>query len=288
MKSTFFDKTHWYVSKSNDAFFMEVMAANLMVSLKEYIEYSNEFYILYFLIRGSNIVEIDNNKYELAEGDIVFSKINNNLSFTSQDENLVHVAIHFRYNEADAFMFEDLDCIIDEFDLGISIFRFNHEILDFVIHKIKSFLSLDKEMMNIYSYGFLTDLMMNLFLNREHSLYVKRPYIERFENQLNILNIENYINQNFMDSITTEKIAQYFKMSRPYICRYFKQETGITVNEYITKVRIDHAKYLLENTAEKIINIATAVGYQSNSQFNKNFKEMMKITPQEYRDRRLE
>lgn len=288
MKSTFFDKTHWYVSKSNDAFFMEVMAANLMVSLKEYIEYSNEFYILYFLIRGSNIVEIDNNKYELAEGDIVFSKINNTLSFTSQDENLVHVAIHFRYNEADAFMFEDLDCIIDEFDLGISIFRFNYEILDFVIHKIKSFLSLDKEMMNIYSYGFLTDLMMNLFLNREHSLYVKRPYIERFKNQLNILNIENYINQNFMDSITTEKIAQYFKMSRPYICRYFKQETGITVNEYITKVRIDHAKYLLENTAEKIINIATAVGYQSNSQFNKNFKEMMKITPQEYRDRRLE
>lgn len=288
MKSTFFDKTHWYVSKSNDAFFMEVMAANLMVSLKEYIEYSNEFYILYFLIRGSNIVEIDNNKYELAEGDIVFSKINNTLSFTSQDENLVHVAIHFRYNEADAFMFEDLDCIIDEFDSGISIFRFNYEILDFVIHKIKSFLSLDKEMMNIYSYGFLTDLMMNLFLNREHSLYVKRPYIERFENQLNILNIENYINQNFMDSITTEKIAQYFEMSRPYICRYFKQETGITVNEYITKVRIDHAKYLLENTAEKIINIATAVGYQSNSQFNKNFKEMMKITPQEYRDRRLE
>lgn len=288
MKSTFFDKTHWYVSKSNDAFFMEVMAENLMVSLKEYIEYSNEFYILYFLIRGSNIVEIDNNKYELAEGDIVFSKINNALSFTSQDENLVHVAIHFRYNESDAFMFEDLDCIIDEFDLGISIFRFNHEILDFVIHKIKSFLSLDKEMMNIYSYGFLTDLLMNLFLNREHSLYVKRPYIERFENQLNILNIENYINQNFMDSITTEKIAQYFKMSRPYICRYFKQETGITVNEYITKVRIDHAKYLLENTTEKIINIATAVGYQSNSQFNKNFKEMMKITPQEYRDRRLE
>lgn len=286
MKSTFFDKTHWYVSKSNDAFFMEVMAANLMVSLKEYIEYSNEFYILYFLIRGSNIVEIDNNKYELAEGDIVFSKINNTLSFTSQDENLVHVAIHFRYNEADAFMFEDLDCIIDEFDSGISIFRFNYEILDFVIHKIKSFLSLDKEMMNIYSYGFLTDLMMNLFLNREHSLYVKRPYIERFENQLNILNIENYINQNFMNSITTEKIAQYFEMSRPYICRYFKQETGITVNEYITKVRIDHAKYLLENTAEKIINIATAVGYQSNSQFNKNFKEMMKITPQEYRDRR--
>lgn len=265
---------------------MEVMAANLMVSLKEYIEYSNEFYILYFLIRGSNIVEIDNNKYELAEGDIVFSKINNTLSFTSQDENLVHVAIHFRYNEADAFMFEDLDCIIDEFDSGISIFRFNYEILDFVIHKIKSFLSLDKEMMNIYSYGFLTDLMMNLFLNREHSLYVKRPYIERFENQLNILNIENYINQNFMNSITTEKIAQYFEMSRPYICRYFKQETGITVNEYITKVRIDHAKYLLENTAEKIINIATAVGYQSNSQFNKNFKEMMKITPQEYRDRR--
>jgi AraC-like DNA-binding protein len=72
-------------------------------------------------------------------------------------------------------------------------------------------------------------------------------------------------------------------ISISYISRYFKEQTGQTVLDYVNYLRIDHAKQLLETTDEPIENVIKSIGYFDVSSFIRKFKKDMGITPGEYR-----
>jgi len=63
----------------------------------------------------------------------------------------------------------------------------------------------------------------------------------------------------------------------------FKEETGLSLSEYIKKVRIDYGKYLLLNTNVKIADCAIEAGFFDQSHFTKTFKQVEKSTPAQFR-----
>lgn len=65
----------------------------------------------------------------------------------------------------------------------------------------------------------------------------------------------------------------------------FKQETGETLLEYMTKVRVEKAKGLLTDTDRKVLDITTAVGYNHETYFRNVFKHYTGLTPKEYREK---
>ncbi len=67
------------------------------------------------------------------------------------------------------------------------------------------------------------------------------------------------------------------------MCAVFKQVTGSTINQYITHVRIEAAKNMLEDTSVKLYDIGFLIGYVEPSYFSKIFKKMTALTPKEYR-----
>ncbi|WP_078552900.1 response regulator [Bacillus alkalicellulosilyticus] len=95
--------------------------------------------------------------------------------------------------------------------------------------------------------------------------------------------IEEYIRSNYQKDIKLKEIADRFFLSREYISRKFKQEYEATITDYVTKIRIDKAKELLENPFLKIYEIADTVGYQNDKYFIKVFKKNVGMTPNEYR-----
>ncbi|OIJ22289.1 hypothetical protein BKP45_06515 [Anaerobacillus alkalidiazotrophicus] len=95
--------------------------------------------------------------------------------------------------------------------------------------------------------------------------------------------IEEYIRANYEKDIKLQDIADRFYLSREYISRKFKQEYHETITDYLTKIRIERAKGLLENPYLKIYDIAEAVGYQNDKYFIKVFKKLEGMTPNEYR-----
>ena len=95
--------------------------------------------------------------------------------------------------------------------------------------------------------------------------------------------IIEYIQQNFCSNISTTMLAEQFGLSSSYISNLLKQELGIRYNDYITNLRMDHAKQLLLSTNSSVKSITTACGYYSQSHFTKLFSEYEGCTPLEYR-----
>lgn len=93
-----------------------------------------------------------------------------------------------------------------------------------------------------------------------------------------------YIDQNYDQDLSLQVLSQYVHLSKNYFSNLFKRETGEGVIDYITKVRLDHAKALLRNTDLKSSEISVLVGISDSKYFSKLFKKMTGVTPSEYRE----
>lgn len=90
---------------------------------------------------------------------------------------------------------------------------------------------------------------------------------------------ENYDDCNFSVQDTAERLG----LSGSYISQYFKQQTGDTLSNYVSSLRIKKARSLLENTAMPLQMVAESVGYYSLNSFIRRFKQITGVTPGEYR-----
>lgn len=87
-------------------------------------------------------------------------------------------------------------------------------------------------------------------------------------------------------AVTTRELSRTLGMNRTYLCKRFQQEAGMTVNHYVTAVKMDEARRLLEVTKKTSAEIAGILGYSSQSYFQSVFKKTAGETPGEYRRQR--
>jgi two-component system response regulator YesN len=93
------------------------------------------------------------------------------------------------------------------------------------------------------------------------------------------------IEQNYANGdLTAADIGKAVFLTPTYVSLLFKQETGQTVGEYLTQVRIEKAKELLRDPQYKSYDICHAIGYTDPSYFTKLFKKATGVTPSVYRD----
>lgn len=100
-----------------------------------------------------------------------------------------------------------------------------------------------------------------------------------------ILAIHQYTQAHLGGDLSLTKLSTVVHHSPTYLSRLYKRMTGTMLSDYITKERMKKAQQQLAETSMKIGDIATHVGYEAAPQFNRSFKKMFKLTPQEYRDR---
>ncbi|MCH5274734.1 MAG: helix-turn-helix transcriptional regulator [Lachnospiraceae bacterium] len=95
----------------------------------------------------------------------------------------------------------------------------------------------------------------------------------------------HFIEQSYMDPLTLEDIAASIHVSKSECCRCFKRALGLTPFEYLMKYRIfESTKRIIngDESAKSISTLATSVGFNSSSYYNKLFKKYLKCTPTEY------
>ena len=76
-----------------------------------------------------------------------------------------------------------------------------------------------------------------------------------------LIDVANYIQQNLSSPITVENIAEALYMSRPYLSKKFKKETGISVSDFIHRQKIEEAKRLLKYTDKSLLSISIYLSY---------------------------
>jgi len=93
----------------------------------------------------------------------------------------------------------------------------------------------------------------------------------------------DYIEKNYMnEDMSLNMVCEYLCVSTSYFSAIFKNYTGETFIEALTRVRIDKAKDLLESSDMKNYEVAMAVGYRDPHYFSSIFKKRVKMTPTEY------
>ena len=83
--------------------------------------------------------------------------------------------------------------------------------------------------------------------------------------------------------LTVAELARDAGLTANWFGEVFKQQTGLTVNAYQTKLRIDHARKQLEQQTSRITDIALDCGYDDPSYFARVFRRVTGVTPRDYR-----
>lgn len=134
------------------------------------------------------------------------------------------------------------------------------------IYEFENLDALTKELTEIF------DVILNRMSNQRDS-YGKRQALLALE----------YIDEHYADSsITLNSVCNALAMSTSYFSSIFKNYTGETFIEALTKKRIEKAKILLEQTNKKTYEIAEQVGYSDAHYFSVTFKKVTGKTPTEY------
>lgn len=119
---------------------------------------------------------------------------------------------------------------------------------------------------------------------REIALFLKKVKRKALRKNSSIIyDIEKHLQANIDRDVKLQELSDHFYISREYISRKFKQEFNVSISDYVLKIRMDKAKFLLKNSQLKIYDIAGMIGYQDDKYFRKVFKKVVGITPNEYR-----
>lgn len=94
---------------------------------------------------------------------------------------------------------------------------------------------------------------------------------------------KQYVQQNFSRQITLEDVCADIGFSVSYFSTIFKKETGEGFSKYLTRVRIEQAKLLLQETTASVADICEQVGYSDLKHFTGTFKKATSLNPGQYR-----
>ena len=98
-----------------------------------------------------------------------------------------------------------------------------------------------------------------------------------------VVKIKDYIKEHYREEISLSTLAENVGYTKNYICRLFKENSDITINEFLNSVRIHRAVDLLLSSDMDITEISKASGYTNIYHFMKTFKKLTKMSPESYR-----
>ncbi len=158
-------------------------------------------------------------------------------------------------------------------------------------HDISSALSIPRV------FSFKTDVSMFYV---DHSIYsLQIAFLKWLFDMYEVLNLEkridsgvgesvsfrvtNYLQEHYSDKIKVSEIADELNLSYRSLARKFKEETGVSIMEKLTSIRIEKAKQLLLTTDDTMLTIANTVGYENEYYFSRAFTKYSTINPSTFR-----
>lgn len=139
---------------------------------------------------------------------------------------------------------------------------------------------LKEELSTFFQYDEIVDHVIHTFTSKLELIRSQRLA----RNTTATITIKEWINDHYAEHADLGSLATMVFLTPTYLSKLFKQETGYTITDYVTEVRLQHAKQLLSRQQHlKVQEIGRQVGYGDPAYFNKLFKRMVGVTPAEYK-----
>ena len=117
----------------------------------------------------------------------------------------------------------------------------------------------------------------------EYTRRVERIRLGKTPSKL-LMQVTNYVQHNLSKPVNVCELAKSMYISRTHLAAKFKQETGMTLTDFILIEKIEEAKRLLRYSDKSLSLIADYLGFSSQSHFTRAFKKYSGKTPREYRN----
>ena len=226
-------------------------------------------------IEGSGCVHCDNKEIPFTEGDTIIINARCLHKFDSPDNVTFHCLI------IDNSFFKDNGIVIDNL-----IFKdrfYDKTVSDYIQNIALCFTQQSGE----FSIAKKRLSVLNFVCYICDNYAEKKPHnnTKFTKSYAAVIDAIEFINENFRQKLTIDNIASNSGFSRYHFSRIFKENTGLTIIEYINTKRCEYAGILLRDTSLEISHISFACGFESPSYFAKTFKSFYGILPSEYREK---
>lgn len=130
---------------------------------------------------------------------------------------------------------------------------------------------------------FIKSQLFMLFFILFNKYSLKEPPKKDYKSLEKMKLILKYIENHYINKITIADIAEAAGLSQSHFMKYFKNTMGTSFIEYLNEYRLTMASRLLVSSDSSILDIASEVGFENLSYFNRTFKKRFEMTPREYR-----
>lgn len=236
-------------------------------------------FLFFYVLEGEGTLTYKNQVYSMKKGDCAFIDCRNKYSQSSSSTDLWSLKwVHFYGSNMNEIYSKYLE-------------RGGEFCFSVADEKENPFVPLlDMIMESATSSSYIRDMEINENLSKLLTILMKYSWNpEKAKNLnktgLNISNVRTYIDQNYTSKLSLEVVAKQFNVNKSYLLRLFKENTGVTVNNYILQKRILMAKNELRFSNKTLDVIAEECGLDDANYFIRVFKKIEGLTPGEYRKR---
>lgn len=206
---------------------------------------------------GCGLIEYDGRTFEVGQGDFIFMRPHENFSYRCKDNTWNFWWFEF---EAATFLQEDKICNLTANDFTLSLFA-----------QSLAFAKAGR-----------WDISAMLFCSAATILQHLLPLKGASKYAAEIQQAEQYIREN-MQTVTVGELCAFLKMNERTVRNLFYRTVGLAPKQVITKMRLNLAQQLLENSLLSIEEIAARLGFSSQFHLSSSFKERFGIPPLKYR-----
>ncbi|MCM3030714.1 GH39 family glycosyl hydrolase [Niallia sp. MER 6] len=239
-----------------------------------------------YVIKGNLQVKANNKTTELNKSDFLLVNSNELHSFHSDSDNLF-IVFHLNYLQTCSLLGQEnplFQCnSIEQIALSHQKLRSSlDELLAVYLNQRNSSMVFFLEkVFNVIS-------ILQLEYLKDSRPLEKRSYTTENGQNERLVEILEYIENNFREPLSLEEVASIQYITVPYLSKFFKKQTGKTFSEYVNKVRVAHAVNELIYTNKSITRIALDNGFPNLAAFNRVFNERFQVKPIEYRKQHIE
>lgn len=243
---------------------------------KHFPPHNHDYFELEIISDGSAVHTYNDQTYDAFAGHTYLLSYNDIHSFKANERTRI---INIRFTES--FIDPQLASLLLTPSVSCVCF-FNESELSEIMKSVTVLMHEQKTrpgLYNIRAKNIISDIIISLLRKSSDSVHLPSD---------NVLKASNIIIKNFKTDITLASLSAELNLSPDHLGKLLKNNTGLSFNEFLNRLRIRHACRLLINSDLSVKEIAFDCGYNSVEYFMRCFKAINSQTPMEYKRRHVQ
>ena len=247
---------------------------------------------LIYVINGSGMLELDGKETELSPGHILYWPSGTSYAFLpSENQALQLIIVNFDFTQENATILQPLPAVASQSyqsSQRLEKLKFTNAAVfenPIFLNNVPSVLPYLQAMveeaetpqiMNIFQLSNLMRVILTI-IYRATCSHTDRKSSNSFNKIL------DYVYAHYAEPLTNIELAVRFNYHPNYISQLFTQHTGISLHQYLLRIRVRQALYLLQTTELSVSEVAGRVGFGSTSYFCQYFKKSTGYSPASFK-----